>query len=64
VCYDCLSAPDGLLWSPVVAVIVCSLVLFSASPWSAYLKARLCAGLLLQDAELKLYAGGVHNVEG
>lgn len=63
--YDYTSAPYGLLWSPVVAVIACGLILVGASPWNAYLKAGLCAGLLmLQDAGMKLYGGGDHDAEG
>jgi hypothetical protein len=63
--WDYVSAPSGLLYSPGVALIACSIVLFWASPWNPYLKSGLCAGLLmLQDAGLKLYGGGDHDVEG
>lgn len=60
-----VSAPSGLLYSPGVALITCSIVLVKAPPWSLYLKAGLCAGLLmLQDAGMKLYGGGDHDLEG
>lgn len=57
--------PYGLLLSPVVAVLACAVLLSAAGPWHPYPKAGLCAGLLmLQDAGLKLYAGGAHDAEG
>ena len=63
--WDYASAPSGLTYSPGVALIACSIVLFGASPWNPYLKAGLCAGLLmLQDAGMKLYGGGDHDLEG
>jgi uncharacterized membrane protein YoaK (UPF0700 family) len=63
--YDYASAPSGLLWSPVAALLACGVVLWGASPWHPYLKATLCAGLLmLQDAGMKLFGGGDHDWEG
>jgi hypothetical protein len=63
--WDYTAAPLGLLCSPIVAVLACSLILIGASPWNTYFKAGWCAGLLmLQDAGLKLYGGGAHDAEG
>lgn len=63
--WDDTSAPAGLLWSPVAGTVACGIVLFGASPWNPYLKAGLCAGLLmLQDAGMKLLGGGDHDLEG
>ena len=63
--YDHVAPPAGLLLSPVAALIACGLVLAGTSPWNAYPKAALCAGLLmLQDAGMKLYGGGDHDGEG
>jgi hypothetical protein len=63
--YDHMSAPYGMLWSPVAALVACGLLLFGASAWNPCLKAGLCAGLLmLQDAGLKLFGGGQHDLAG
>ncbi|WP_143080418.1 hypothetical protein [Hymenobacter arizonensis] len=63
--YDYISAPSGILWSPVAALLACGLVLFGAPTRNPYLKAGLCAGLLMgQDAGIKLFGGGVHDAAG
>lgn len=63
--WDYAAAPSGLMLSPAVAMMACSIVLLKASPWHPYPKAGLCAGLLvLQDAGMKLYGGGDHDLEG
>ena len=60
-----LFAPTGMMLTPIILIIVSSIIAFCTKKLQLIWKSLLTFGLItIHDIGIKLYAGGTHDLEG